>query len=115
MDKDNLASHIRPHPDFPEPGVIFRDISPLLRDHFRDTIDLLAGQFSTAEWAGIDAVVGIESRGFILASGLAYARDKGLLIVRKPGKLPPCTRCRTRWNTATTPCKWPPASTPTAC
>jgi len=89
MDKDNLASHIRPHPDFPEPGVIFRDISPLLRDHFRDTIDLLAGQFSTAEWAGIDAVVGIESRGFILASGLAYARDKGLLIVRKPGKLPP--------------------------
>jgi adenine phosphoribosyltransferase len=89
MTKDSLESHIRPYPDFPEPGVIFRDISPLLRNHFRATIDLLAEQFSAEEWAGIDAVVGIESRGFILASGLAYACDKGLLIVRKPGKLPP--------------------------
>lgn len=89
MDKSSLEAHIRPYPDFPEPGVVFRDISPLLRGHFRATIELLASQFSEAEWAAIDAVVGVESRGFILASGLAYARDKGLLIVRKPGKLPP--------------------------
>ena len=89
MNQDSLESHIRLYPDFPAPGVLFRDISPLLRNHFRATIDLLAEQFSTAEWAGIDAVVGIESRGFILASGLAYACNKGLLIVRKPGKLPP--------------------------
>jgi adenine phosphoribosyltransferase len=89
MTQSTLESMIRLFPDFPEPGVLFRDISPLLRGHFRETIDLIAAQFTAEEWAGIDAVVGIESRGFILASGLAYAKDKGLLIVRKPGKLPP--------------------------
>ncbi|XXF79893.1 adenine phosphoribosyltransferase [Myxococcaceae bacterium GXIMD 01537] len=89
MSQTSLESAIRTIPDFPQQGVLFRDISPLLRKHFREAIDLLANQFSAAEWDGIDAVVGIESRGFILASGLAYARNKGLLIVRKPGKLPP--------------------------
>lgn len=88
MTKDALESTIRLIPDFPIPGVLFRDISPLLSEHFRAAIDLMAEQFSVAEWANIDAVVGIESRGFILASGLAYAKNKGLLIVRKPGKLP---------------------------
>ncbi len=84
-----LEGLIRLHPDFPKPGILFRDISPLLGTHFHATIDLLAAQFNEPEWAAIDAIVGIESRGFILAAGLAYARRKGLLIVRKPGKLPP--------------------------
>lgn len=89
MTKNELESAIRLIPDFPVPGVLFRDISPLLSKHFKAAIDLMAEQFSAAEWANIDAIVGIESRGFILASGLAYAKNKGLLIVRKPGKLPP--------------------------
>lgn len=50
---------------------------------------MLSAQFTDNEWEEIDAIVGIESRGFILASGLSYAKDKGLIIVRKPGKLPP--------------------------
>ncbi len=89
MQRDELEGLIRLHPDFPQPGVLFRDISPLLSTHFQATIDLLAAQFDASEWALVDAVVGIESRGFLLAAGLAYARGKGLLIVRKPGKLPP--------------------------
>lgn len=85
----SLAQAVRAIPDFPKPGVIFRDISPLLNQHFRETIDLLSAQFTPNEWAEIDAIVGIESRGFILASGISYAQNKGLIIVRKPGKLPP--------------------------
>lgn len=84
-----LAQAVRAIPDFPKPGVTFRDISPLLNQHFRETIDLLSAQFTPEEWANIDAIVGIESRGFILASGMSYAQNKGLMIVRKPGKLPP--------------------------
>ncbi len=86
---DDLESFIRVIPNFPQPGILFRDISPLLRDYFRATIDLLIEQFDKSVWAEVDAIVGIESRGFILASGLAYAMHKGLLMVRKPGKLPP--------------------------
>lgn len=88
MNRSELEQHIRVIPDFPKAGVIFRDISPLLHFHFKDTIDALADLFSEQEWQNIDAIVGIESRGFILASGLAYAKNKGLLIARKPGKLP---------------------------
>lgn len=76
-------------PDFPKPGILFRDISPLLKIRLKDTIDTMADLFSDAEWGDIDAIVGIESRGFILASAMAYARNKELLLVRKPGKLPP--------------------------
>jgi adenine phosphoribosyltransferase len=68
-----LKSLINNVPDFPRPGIMFRDISPLLRDHFAD----------------IDVLAGIESRGFILGAALATRRGKGFVLVRKQGKLPP--------------------------
>ncbi len=84
-----ITKLIRDIPDYPQPGVTFRDITPLLHDRFRDTIDEIAGLFLPEEWQEVDAIVGVESRGFILAAGLSYALGKGLLVVRKPGKLPP--------------------------
>ena len=76
-------------PDFPKPGILFRDIAPLLKSHFAATIEALDGLLTEAEWRGIDAVAGIESRGFILGAALALKRGKGFVLVRKQGKLPP--------------------------
>ena len=76
-------------PDFPRPGILFRDISPLLKSHFAATIEALDGLLAEAEWRAIDAVAGIESRGFILGAALALRRGKGFVLVRKQGKLPP--------------------------
>jgi adenine phosphoribosyltransferase len=76
-------------PDFPRPGILFRDISPLLRDHFDATIEALDALLTEDEWSGIDALAGIESRGFILGAALATRRRKGFVLVRKQGKLPP--------------------------
>jgi adenine phosphoribosyltransferase len=75
--------------DFPRPGILFRDISPLLRDHFGATVQALDGLLTEAEWSEIDALAGIESRGFILGAALAVRRGKGFVLVRKQGKLPP--------------------------
>jgi adenine phosphoribosyltransferase len=75
--------------DFPRPGILFRDISPLLRDHFDATISALDALLTDAEWDEIDALAGIESRGFILGAALAIRRGKGFVLVRKQGKLPP--------------------------
>ncbi len=80
---------IRDVPDFPLPGILFRDISPLLREHFVETLDALDDLLSETEWAAIDALAGIESRGFILGAALAARRGKGFVLVRKQGKLPP--------------------------
>jgi len=85
----DLRQYVVDIPDFPKPGILFRDISPLLRRHFGATIEAIEGLFSEDEWRSVDAVAGIESRGFILASALAERRDKGFVPIRKKGKLPP--------------------------
>jgi adenine phosphoribosyltransferase len=76
-------------PDFPKPGILFRDISPLLRSHFIETIEAMDALFTTAEWRAVHAVTGIESRGFILGAAMAARRGKGFVPIRKQGKLPP--------------------------
>ncbi len=85
----DLKQAIADVPDFPRPGILFRDISPLLRDHFAATVQALDGLLNEEEWSGIDALAGIESRGFILGAALANRRGKGFVLVRKQGKLPP--------------------------
>jgi adenine phosphoribosyltransferase len=85
----DLRSKIRTVPDFPRPGILFRDISPLLREHLSATIEALDVLLDASEWDGIDALAGIESRGFILGAALALRRGKGFVLVRKQGKLPP--------------------------
>jgi adenine phosphoribosyltransferase len=84
-----LKSLVREVADFPQPGILFRDIALLLKDQFAATITALDALFSDAEWRGVDAVAGIESRGFILAAGMAQRRGKGFVPIRKKGKLPP--------------------------
>lgn len=84
-----LKQYVRDVPNFPKPGILFRDIAPLLRDHFATTVTALSELLSSAEWADIDAVAGIESRGFILAAALALRHGKGFVPIRKQGKLPP--------------------------
>jgi len=86
FDLRQLVSNV---PDFPKPGVLFRDISPLLRDHFHAAVESLDSLLTEAEWGEIDALAGIESRGFILGAALATHRRKGFVLVRKQGKLPP--------------------------
>ena len=84
-----LKAAIRDVQDFPKPGILFRDISPLLKSHFAATIEALDGLLTEVEWRAIGAVAGIESRGFILGAALALRRGKGFVLVRKQGKLPP--------------------------
>jgi adenine phosphoribosyltransferase len=84
-----LKQAIADVPDFPRPGILFRDISPLLRDHFDAAIRALDALLTDTEWSEIDALAGIESRGFILGAALAVRRGKGFVLVRKQGKLPP--------------------------
>jgi adenine phosphoribosyltransferase len=85
----DLKQAIASVPDFPRPGILFRDISPLLRDHFDATMAAMDALLGEAEWNEIDALAGIESRGFILGAALAIRRGKGFVPVRKQGKLPP--------------------------
>jgi adenine phosphoribosyltransferase len=85
----DLKSHVVDVPNFPRAGILFRDITPLLRAHFEPTIDALEQLLDGADWRRIDAIAGIESRGFILAAALAARRGKGFVPIRKQGKLPP--------------------------
>jgi adenine phosphoribosyltransferase len=84
----SFASLVRAVPDFPKPGIVFRDITPLLADAggFARCIDALA-----EPWLGqgVQAVCGIESRGFIFGAALAQKLNAGFVPLRKPGKLPP--------------------------
>lgn len=84
-----LERHVIAVPDFPKPGILFRDITPLLRTHFNEAIAAIEALWSDAEWQAADAVAGVESRGFILAAALAARRHKGFVPIRKKGKLPP--------------------------
>lgn len=89
MEKEiaEIRQAIRDIPNFPKPGVIFKDITPLLGNGrlFQQTIELLAHRYHSQS---VDMVLGIESRGFIVGAALAYALGAGFSIVRKPGKLP---------------------------
>jgi len=84
---DRLAAAVRDVPDFPKPGILFRDVTPLLAapDLFRETVERLAAPFLGA---GITHVVGVESRGFWFGPALAERLGAGFVPVRKPGKLP---------------------------
>jgi len=83
----DLKSHIRDIPDFPSPGILFRDITPLLGmpDAFKYVIDNIMDHYPSDEF---DCIVGIESRGFLLGAPIAYVMQKPLVLVRKQGKLP---------------------------
>ncbi len=87
----DLSSYIRDIPDWPKPGVVFKDITPLLAspEGFHQAIDTLAVEY---EGAGISKVMGAEARGFIFGGALAYKLGAGFVPARKPGKLP--------WNTS---------------
>jgi adenine phosphoribosyltransferase len=80
-----IASRIRAIPDFPKPGILFRDLTPLLADGpaFAATIDALA-----REAGDFHLIAGIEARGFVFGAALAQKLGRGLLLIRKPGKLP---------------------------
>jgi adenine phosphoribosyltransferase len=83
----NLSDYIREVPDFPKPGILFRDITPLLGspDAFAETIRQFTERYSSQH---IDAVVAVESRGFIFGAPLAIELGASFVPVRKPGKLP---------------------------
>jgi adenine phosphoribosyltransferase len=85
-----LAKFIRDVPDFPKPGIMFKDITPLLADprSFTTVLDLIAERYAGR---GIDTVIGIESRGFIFGAALAARTMSSFVPVRKPGKLPAAT------------------------
>ena len=84
---ETVKQIIRDIPDFPKKGIMFKDITPLLADAtaFRKTINTLKERYSEKQ---VDTIVGVEARGFIFASALAYALNAGTTMVRKPGKLP---------------------------
>ena len=83
----NFLDYIRDVPDFPNPGIVFKDITPLLqcKSAFRDAIEALRTNYHSK---GIDVIVGIDARGFILGGALAHQLEVGFVPVRKSGKLP---------------------------
>jgi len=87
MSAEDLRARIREIPDFPKPGILFYDITTLLKDAdaFKDAIDLMLEPYRGER---IDVVVGMESRGFIFSAPMAYQLHAGLVPVRKLGKLP---------------------------
>jgi adenine phosphoribosyltransferase len=88
---EQLAKAVRAIPDFPKKGIVFRDITTLLADaqSYQRVIDLMAHPYVGRD---VDLVLGVEARGFLIGSALAYKLGTGVVIVRKPGKLPYRTR-----------------------
>jgi len=82
-----LQSLVRAIPDFPKPGILFRDITPLIKNAqaFRAAIDMLAASYANQQ---VDYIVAIEARGYLVGAPLAHTLNAGLIPVRKPGKLP---------------------------
>jgi len=89
--QEELKSAIRDVPDFPKEGIVFKDITTLLKSakHFRSTVEQLTQKFRKLDF---DLVVGPEARGFIFGAPVAYELNKGFVLVRKAGKLPAKTR-----------------------
>jgi len=87
MSAEGLRAKIREIPDFPKPGILFYDVTTLLKDAaaYHESIDLMIDPYKNV---GIDLVVGMESRGFIFSGPIAYQLNAGLIPVRKLGKLP---------------------------
>jgi adenine phosphoribosyltransferase len=87
MSAEDLRAKIREIPDFPKPGILFYDITTLLKDAaaFKESVDLMLEPYKDEH---VDLVVGMESRGFIFSAPMAYQLDAGLVPVRKLGKLP---------------------------
>ncbi len=87
MKRKLLADYVRNIPDFPKPGILFRDITTLLQDKlaFKEAVGQLAAKYKDKK---IDAVVAVEARGFILGGAIAYKLGAGFVPVRKKGKLP---------------------------
>lgn len=84
---ERIRARIRDVPDFPKPGIIFKDLTPVFAHGptFKEIADAFAKRYADRK---VDAFVGIEARGFIVASPTATALEKGLILMRKPGKLP---------------------------
>src|SRR2546430_13666659 len=82
----DLRRRIRDIPDFPKPGIVFRDITPLLAD--ADAFRAMVDRFVERYRGRADVVLGIESRGFLIGAAVAYGLGTGIALVRKPGKLP---------------------------
>lgn len=84
---ESLKAKIRDIPDFPKPGIVFKDITPLLADgpSFRRLTEALAARYADRK---VDLVVGVEARGFIIGSAVAYVLGAGIVLIRKQGKLP---------------------------
>ena len=84
---EELKKHIRDISDFPNEGIIFKDITPLLQNTktYQTTIDIMSDRYVDQQ---VDLVIGIEARGFIMASTIAYKLNAGFIMVRKSGKLP---------------------------
>lgn len=83
-----LEKYIAKVDNFPKEGIKFYDISPLMKEKMTETIDAMSDLFDEDTWNKIDTVIGVESRGFLFASALAYKHGKGMGFVRKKGKLP---------------------------
>jgi adenine phosphoribosyltransferase len=88
----DFKQYVSETPDFPRPGILFRDFSPLLRQQLPATLDALDALLSAGEWNSVDLIAGVDARGFMLGAALAARHGLGFVPVRKAGKLPPPVR-----------------------